>query len=200
MVEALKHAAIFNQTELEIKWIDSEDITERSAGTLLNDVDCILIPGGFGLRGVEGKINAARYARENKIPFLGLCLGMQIAFIEFARNVAMLKDANSREFNPDTPYPVIDFLPGQNEYSILGGTLRLGKYPCKVIQGTKAYEAYGEEVIYERHRHRYEVNNEYREILERKGLVLSGTSPNGTIVEMVELKDHPWYVACQFHP
>ena len=200
VVEALKHAAIFNQTQLEIKWIDSEDITERSAGTLLNDVDCILIPGGFGMRGVEGKINAARYARENKIPFLGLCLGMQIAFIEFARNVAMLKDANSREFNPDTPYPVIDFLPGQNEYSILGGTLRLGKYPCKLAHGTKAYEAYGEDIIYERHRHRYEVNNDFRQILEEKGLVLSGTSPNGTIVEMIELKDHPWYVACQFHP
>lgn len=200
VVEALKHAAIANQTELHIEWIDSEEITEKNTGTYLRDMDAIIIPGGFGSRGIEGKINAARYAREKKIPFLGLCLGMQIAIIEYARNVLKLKNANSREINANTPHAVIDFLPGQNEYSMLGGTLRLGKYPCKVHKGTKAFEAYQEELISERHRHRYEVNNAYREELEKHGMILSGTSPNDTIVEMVEVKDHPWYVACQFHP
>jgi CTP synthase len=200
VVEALKHAAIFNAAKLEIKWFDSEDITEKNAGALLHGLDGILIPGGFGERGIEGKINAARYARENKIPYLGLCLGMQIAIIEFARNVANLKNADSREINSNTPYPVIDFLPGQNEYSMLGGTLRLGKYPCKLIKGTKAYERYNTEIIYERHRHRYEVNNEYLNLLLEKGMIVSGTSPNGGIVEMIELPDHPWFVACQFHP
>jgi CTP synthase len=200
VVEALKHAAIFNSAELEIKWLCSEDITEKNAGVLLGDVDGILIPGGFGERGTEGKVNAARYARENRIPYFGLCLGMQTAIIEFARHVANLKNANSREINSDTPYPVIDFLPGQNEYSMLGGSLRLGKYPCKLIEGTKAYECYHTEMISERHRHRYEVNNDYRDLLVEKGLIISGTSPNGTIVEMIELPDHPWFVACQFHP
>ncbi|MEG2071398.1 MAG: CTP synthase, partial [Bacteroidales bacterium] len=200
VVEALKHASIFNRTDLKIKWIDSEDITEKSTGTLLKSVDGIIIPGGFGARGIEGKINAARFARENKIPFLGLCLGMQVAIIEFARNVANLKNANSIEIDPTTPYPVIDFLPGQNEYSMLGGTLRLGKYPCKLRPDTKAFEAYHFTEISERHRHRYEVNNEYRNILEKHGLVVCGTSPNESIVEMVEVKDHPWYIACQFHP
>jgi len=200
VVEALKHATIFNAAKLEIKWYGSEDITEKNAGLLLSSLNGILIPGGFGERGTEGKINAARYARENKIPFFGLCLGMQIAIIEFARNIANLKNANSREIDPKTPYPVIDFLPGQSEYSMLGGTLRLGKYPCKLIKGTKAYEQYSTELVYERHRHRYEVNNEFRENLAEKGLIFSGISPNGTIVEMLELQDHPWYVACQFHP
>jgi len=200
VVEALKHAAIFNAAELKIQWHDSEDITEKNAGTLLGALDGILIPGGFGERGTEGKINAARYARENKTPYLGLCLGMQIAIIEFARHVANLKNANSREINPKTPYPVIDFLPGQNEYSMLGGTLRLGKYPCKLTKGTKIYDQYNTEMIYERHRHRYEVNNEYRDLLVEKGLVISGTSPNESIVETMELNNHPWYVACQFHP
>lgn len=200
VVEALKHASIYNDTKLEIKWIDSEDITEKTAGTLLKSADGIIIPGGFGSRGIEGKINAARYARENKVPYLGLCLGMQIAIIEFARNVCKLEKANSKEIDPDTPYPVIDFLPGQNEYSMLGGTLRLGKYPCKVKKDSKAYGVYQEEMISERHRHRYEVNNEYRDILAQHGMVFCGTSPNDSIVEMIELPDHPWFVACQFHP
>ena len=200
VVEALKHAAIFNHAKMHIKWLDSEEITEKSAGLLLRDVDGILVPGGFGSRGIEGMINAARYARENNIPYLGLCLGMQIAIIEFARHVCNMEDANSREINPNTHYPVIDFLPGQNEYSILGGSLRLGRYPCKLKKGTKAFEAYGTEEISERHRHRYEVNNEYREALEQNGMVICGTSPNGSIVEMMELPNHPWFVACQFHP
>ena len=200
VVEALKHAAIHNRTELEIHWIDSEEITEKSAGQLLKEMDCIIIPGGFGSRGIEGKINAARFARENKIPFFGLCLGLQIAIIEFARNVAGLKLAHSKEIDPNTPYPIIDLLPGQNEYSMLGGTLRLGKYPCKLHPNTKAFEAYKTAEISERHRHRYEVNNEYREILSKHGMLFSGTSPNDSIVEIVELQDHPWYVACQFHP
>ena len=200
VVEALKHAAIFNHAKLEIKWIDSEDITEKSAGPLLRDVDGVIIPGGFGSRGIEGKINAARYARENNIPYLGLCLGMQIAIIEFARNVVGLEGANSKEINPMTSYPVIDFLPGQNEYSILGGSLRLGKYPCKLVAGTRAQKAYGTLEIEERHRHRYEVNNEYRDVLVKHGMVICGTSPNGNIVEMIELPNHPWFIACQFHP
>lgn len=200
VVEALKHAAIFHRCKLHLKWIASEEITEKNAGAMLQNLDGILIPGGFGTRGIEGKINAARYARENKIPFLGLCLGMQIAIIEFARHVCGLEGAHSKEIDAKTPYPVIDFLPGQNEYSMLGGTLRLGKYPCKLKTGTKAHEAYGTELIEERHRHRYEVNNDYREVLEKNGMVLCGTSPNESIVEMVELPDHPWYVACQFHP
>ena len=200
VVEALKHACIYHHSEPHINWIDSDEITEKNAGSILKNMDGILIPGGFGVRGTEGKINAARYARENKIPFLGLCLGMQIAIVEFARHVCGMTDANSIEMNPNTQYPVIDFLPGQSEYSMLGGTLRLGKYPCKVLPETKAFEAYKEEVIYERHRHRYEVNNEYRDILREKGMIFCGTSPNNSVVEMIELENHPWYVACQFHP
>ena len=200
VVEALKHASIYNDTKLEIKWIDSVDITEKTAGTLLKGADGIIIPGGFGSRGIEGKINAARYARENKVPYLGLCLGMQIAIIEYARNVCKLDKANSKEIDSSTPYPVIDFLPGQNEYSMLGGTLRLGKYPCKLKKDSKAYGVYKEEMISERHRHRYEVNNEYRDVLAQNGMIFCGTSPNDSIVEMIELPDHPWFVACQFHP
>lgn len=200
VVEALKHAAIFNQTELHIKWIDSEELTEKSVGVMLKNVNGIIIPGGFGSRGIEGKITAARYARESNIPYLGLCLGMQIAIIEFARNVAHLKNANSKEIDPATPYPVIDFLPGQNEYSMLGGSLRLGKYPCKLKRGTKAFAAYQCAEISERHRHRYEVNNDYKEVLVKNRMIISGTSPNESVVEMIELKDHPWFVACQFHP
>lgn len=200
VVEALKHACIYHHSELHINWIDSDEITEKNAGSILKNMDGILIPGGFGVRGTEGKINAARYARENKIPFLGLCLGMQIAIVEFARHVCGMTDANSIEMNPNTHYPIIDFLPGQSEYSMLGGTLRLGKYPCKVLPGTKAFEVYKEEIISERHRHRYEVNNEYRAILREKGMIFCGTSPNDSVVEMIELENHPWYVACQFHP
>lgn len=200
VVEALKHAAIFNHAKLHIIWVDSEELTEKSSGQALRDADGIIIPGGFGSRGIEGKINAARYARENNIPYLGLCLGMQIAIIEFARNVCGLQGANSREIDPTTPYPVIDFLPGQNEYSILGGSLRLGQYPCKLTKGTHAFEAYGKEEITERHRHRYEFNNEFKATLVQNGMALCGTSPNGSIVEMIELPNHPWFVACQFHP
>jgi len=200
IVEALKHAAIFNSAELEMKWLNSDDITEKNAGILLSDLHGILIPGGFGETGTEGKINAARFARENKIPYFGICLGLQVAVIEIARHIANMQNANSREINPNTPYPVIDLLPGQNEYSMLGGSLRLGKYPCKLIKGTKAYECYNTETISERHRHRYEVNNDFRDILVEKGIIISGTSPNGTLVEMIELRDHPWFVACQFQP
>jgi len=200
VVESLKHAAIFNHTKIDIQWIDSEIIEPATAAQHLSGLDGILIPGGFGVRGTEGKINTAQYARENKIPYLGLCLGMQIAIIEFARNVAHLKDACSIEMEPDTPHPVINFLPGQEDINVLGGTLRLGKYPCKLLPGTKAFDAYGTELISERHRHRYEVNNDYRTILSDHGLIFCGTSPDGNIVEMIELKDHPWFVACQFHP
>jgi len=200
VVESLKHAAIFNHAKIDIQWIDSELITPKTAAIHLSGLDGILIPGGFGVRGTEGKINTARYARENRIPYLGLCLGMQIAIIEFARNVAGLKDACSIEMEPDTPHPVINFLPGQEDNNVLGGTLRLGKYPCKLMKNTKAFDAYGVELISERHRHRYEVNNDYRTVLAENGLVFCGTSPDGNIVEMIELKDHPWFVACQFHP
>jgi len=200
VVEALKHAAIFNAAELEIKWFDSDEILEKNAGLLLSTLNGILIAASLDEKGSEGKINAAKYARENKIPYLGICLGMQVAVIEFARNIALLNNANSKDFNPNTPYPVIDLLPRQNEYSMQGGSLRLGKYPCKLIKGTKAYKQYNTELVYERHRHRYEVNNDYRDVLVEKGLVISGISPDGSIVEMVELPDHPWYVACQFHP
>jgi CTP synthase len=200
IVEALKHAAIFNSAELEIKWLNSEDITEKNAGMLLSNLNGILIPGGFGESGTEGKINAVRFARENKIPYFGICLGMQVAVIEFARHIANLQNANSREINPKTPYPVIDLLPGQNEYSMLGGSLRLGKYPCKLVKNTKVFDCYKEKMISERHRHRYEVNNDYRDILIEKGLIISGASPNGSLVEMIELPNHPWFVACQFQP
>lgn len=200
VVESLKHAAIFNHTEMNIRWIDSELITHGTAHKYLKGVNGILIPGGFGVRGTEGKISTAQYARENKIPYLGLCLGMQIAIIEFARNVAGLKEAASIEMDPDTIHPVINFLPGQEDINVLGGTLRLGKYPCKLLPGTKVFEAYNSELISERHRHRYEVNSDYKSILTEKGLVICGTSPDESIIEIVELKDHPWFVACQFHP
>ena len=200
VAEALKHAAIDNYADLTIKWIDSEDITEKNIGAILKDVDGIIIPGGFGIRSIDGKINVARFAREKKIPFLGLCLGMQIAVIELARNVVQLKEANSKEIDPNTPHPVIDFLPGQNEFSILGGILRLGQYTCKLVPGTKMAITYGVEEVCERHRHRYEVNNEYLDLLVKHGLIVCGTSPKGNIVEMIELSEHPWYVACQFHP
>lgn len=160
----------------------------------------ILVPGGFGIRGIEGKIMAIKYAREEKIPFLGLCLGLQCAVIEYARNVAGMKNANSSEFDPKTPYPVIDIMEDQKQVDGLGGTMRLGLYPCKLISGTRAAEAYDEEVIYERHRHRYEVNNKLRPKLEEAGLVFSGVSPDDRLVEILEIPEHPWFVASQFHP
>jgi len=200
VVESLRHAGIYNDTNVKIRWVNSENVNDDTVDELLRGAKGILVPGGFGDRGVEGKIRAAQYARENKIPYLGLCLGMQCAVIEFARNVAGLKNAHSTEFNGATPYPVIDLMPEQKDIDEKGGTMRLGVYPCKLEEGTKAYEAYKDELIYERHRHRYEFNNEYRELLTSKGLVLSGLSPDDRLVEIIEVKDHPYFVASQFHP
>ncbi|MDU5082063.1 CTP synthase [uncultured Tissierella sp.] len=198
--ESLNHGAIANNVEVEIKWIHAEEINNDNCNELLSDVDGILVPGGFGDRGVEGKISAIKYARENKIPYLGICLGMQLAVIEFARNVANLKGAHSSELNSSTDYPVIDLMPEQKDIDTLGGTMRLGLYPCKIKEDTKAFEIYNDEIIYERHRHRYEFNNEYRDKLEEEGLIISGVSPDERLVEMIELKDHPWFVAVQYHP
>ncbi len=200
--EALRHGGIANDAAIEIKWINAEDIEDEHAdlSAYLGDVDGILVPGGFGDRGVGGKLKAIRYARENKVPFFGLCLGMQSAVIEFARNVCGLTDAHSSEFNPDTPHPVIDLMPEQMAVEDKGGTMRLGVYPCKVTEGTLTYKAYQDEIIYERHRHRFEFNNAYREQLSAAGLIISGTLPNGRLVEIVEVKDHPWFVGTQFHP
>jgi len=197
VVEALKHSAIHHGVELEILWIDADapDLVER-----LSSADGVLVPGGFGSRGIEGKIAAARYARTEKVPYLGVCLGMQIAVVEFARNVCGMQGANSSEFDLETPFPVIDLLPEQRRVEDLGGTMRLGADPVSVVDGTRTSEAYGQAVIYERHRHRYEVNPALRPDLERAGLVAGGTSPDGRLVEVIELPDHPWFVASQFHP
>jgi len=200
VAEALKHAGIANEAKVEIDWVHSEHLNEYNVEEALKDADGILVPGGFGDRGVEGKITAAKYARENKVPFLGICLGMQLAVVEFARNVAGLKDAHSSELDPETTNPVIDLMPEQKDIEDLGGTMRLGIYPCKIYEDTKAHEAFGEDLIYERHRHRYEFNNYYREILAEKGLIITGISPDERLVEIIELKDHPWFVAGQFHP
>ncbi len=200
VVEALKHGGIVNHAVVNIKWIDSETVTEKTVDELLGDVSGILVPGGFGHRGVEGKILAAQYAREHKVPYLGLCLGMQVAIIEFARHVVGLEDARSIELDPNTRYPVIALMPDQNGVEDIGGTLRLGSCPCVLDKSTKAYELYGEELIHERHRHRYEVNNDFRSVLTEHGMVLSGISPDGRIVEMIELKDHPFFLATQAHP
>jgi CTP synthase len=199
VVESLKHAGFAHGTEVEISWAASDDLELADLDQILGDLDGILVPGGFGVRGVEGKIKAIQYARENKIPFLGICLGLQCAVVEFARNVARLEAANSSEFDASSPYPVIDILAGQDLNS-LGGTMRLGAYPCRLKEGTRAAAAYGTELIYERHRHRYEVNPRLRRRLEDAGLVCSGESPDGTLVEVIELKNHPWFVAGQFHP
>ena len=200
VVEALKHGGIAGRVRVRLRWIDAEALEKEGCEALLDGVDGILIPGGFGSRGTEGKILAAAYARSKKIPFLGICLGMQMAIVEFARNAAGLKQADSTELNPDTPYPVIDLMPEQSGVVNLGGTLRLGSYPCVLEEGTMAHRLYGQKDISERHRHRYEVNNEYREILQSFGMVLSGQSPDGHIVEMIELKDHPFYIGTQGHP
>ncbi len=200
VVEALKHGGIAHRTEVEIKWIDSETINDDNASEMLGDLDAMIVPGGFGTRGIDGKISAAKYARENKIPYLGICLGMQVAIIEFARNVCGIKNATSIEFETDAKEPVISFLPGQEEVENLGGTLRLGAYPCRLLKGSLANRVYGCEEITERHRHRYEVNNDYREVLEKNGMVLSGISPDGHIVEMIELGEHPYFIATQAHP
>jgi CTP synthase len=200
VAEALRHGGINNSAKINIHWIDSVTLTEENIADKLAGCDGILVPGGFGSRGIEGKILAARYAREHKIPYLGLCLGMQIAIIEFARNILGLSDADSSELNPITPHPVIDLMPDQVNVTDLGGTLRLGKYPCHLKPGSKAALAYGVPIISERHRHRYEVNNKFRVQLEQHGMVLCGTSPDNRIVEMIELADHPYFLACQFHP
>ncbi|MGI8708591.1 MAG: CTP synthase [Actinomycetota bacterium] len=199
VVESLKHAGFHHGSQVEIVWIASDELKTGSIEERLADLDGILVPGGFGVRGIEGKINAVRFAREKDVPFLGICLGLQCAVIEFARNVAGLEDANSSEFDSQTAYPVVDILAGQ-DLSSLGGTMRLGAYPCRLEQGTKAEAAYGSELIFERHRHRYEVNPRFRRKLEDAGLVCSGESPDRTLVEIIELPDHPWFVAGQFHP
>lgn len=200
VAEALYHAGYANDSAIKIKWVSAEEVTPENVGELLGDVDGILVPGGFGDRGIEGKITATRYARENKIPFLGICLGMQISVIEFARHVAGMEGANSSEINPDTKYPVIDLLPEQKEVEDKGGTMRLGLGPTKVIEGSLAAKAYNSTLVYERHRHRYEVNNEYRDQLAELGMRFSGTTPDGRLVEIVEVVDHPWFLATQFHP
>jgi len=200
VVEALKHGGYFNNTDVEIVWVDAETVSQEEVERQLASVDGILVPGGFGIRGIEGKIHAIRFARENKLPFLGVCLGLQCAVVEFARNVVGLEGANSSEFDPETPHPVIDLLPEQKTVEDMGGTMRLGAYPCKITKDSYAYRAYGATDIEERHRHRYEVNSEYIEALVKAGLVLSGLSPDGRLVEIVEIKDHPWFVGTQFHP
>jgi CTP synthase len=200
VVEALNHSAIHHGTRLEVVWVDAETLSWAEAERRLAQADGILIPGGFGIRGIEGKIAAVRFAREHGVPFLGVCLGMQVAVVEFARHVVGLEDANSSEFDSTTPYPVIDLLPEQKEIEDMGGTMRLGSDPVKVVEGSRAHAAYGETVVYERHRHRYEVNNTIRPQLVARGLVVSGTSPDEKLVEIVELPDHPWFCASQFHP
>ncbi|MGB1199767.1 MAG: CTP synthase [Thalassotalea sp.] len=207
--EALKHAGIKNQVKVKIQYVDSQDVEVKGVD-ILKDLDAILVPGGFGERGVEGKILTAQYARENKVPYLGICLGMQVALIEFARNVAGLAGAHSTEFNPQAPYPVVGLInewldeQGKIEYrcenSDLGGTMRLGSQLCHLVKDTKAYNVYGSETIYERHRHRFEVNNNYRDQLSQAGLVFSGLSTDKSLVEVIELPDHPWFIAGQFHP
>jgi CTP synthase len=201
VTQALAHAGFHHGVDVEVVWTASGDLEEDGAGlSVLETVDGILVPGGFGVRGVEGKIEAIRFAREHRVPFLGICLGLQCAVVEVARNLAGLEGANSSEFDPATPYPVIDLLPDQRGVADKGGTMRLGLDPARLAKGTRAEQAYGDGLVFERHRHRYEVNNRYRRRLEEAGLVVSGTSPDGRLVEIVELADHPWFVAGQFHP
>ena len=200
VVEALKHGGIACKAKVEITWIDSEELNEKNLDQRLYSVDGILVPGGFGGRGTEGMILAAQYARVHKIPYLGICLGMQMAIVEFARHVLDIRDAHSIELDPQTAHPVIHLMPDQNGVTDIGGTLRLGSYPCILGKDTKAYQLYGTEKIAERHRHRYEVNNDYRAALTAHGMTLSGISPDGRIVEMVELPNHPWFIGTQAHP
>ena len=202
VAEALYHAGIPNDAKVKIQWVNAEEIEDPTIdlSVIFSDVSGILVPGGFGDRGIEGKIKAIRYARENKVPYFGLCLGMQTAVIEFARNVCGLEGANSTEFDPQTLHPVIDIMPDQVDLEDKGGTMRLGVYPCKVTEDTLTYQAYQDEIIYERHRHRFEFKNSYRQRLIDCGMVIGGTLPNGRLVEVIELKDHPWFVGTQFHP
>ena len=198
--EALTHAGIHNDAEVEIDWVHSEKVNSQNKEEILKEANGILIPGGFGDRGIEGKITAIRYARENNIPLFGICLGMQLAVVEIARNVVGLENSHSKELDPKTPYPVIDLMPEQHDIEDMGGTMRLGLYPCKIEGNTKTHNIYNEDLIYERHRHRYELNNEYREKQKEAGLIISGVSPDERLVEIVELKDHPWFICVQFHP
>lgn len=200
VVEALSHGGFANDSNVEIKWINAEEVNSQNVDNYLEGIDGILVPGGFGDRGIEGKIEAIKYARTKRIPFLGICLGMQCSVIEFARNVLSFKDANSSEIDKNTTYPVIDLMPEQKDIDEKGGTMRLGIYPCKLEEGSKAFKAYGQQVIYERHRHRYEFNNEYRKEITKAGLKITGVSPDNRLVEIVEVEDHPWFVATQFHP
>ena len=200
IMESFVHAGFENEVRVELKWVNTEKVTPGAEQSMLTGVSGILVPGGFGERGIEGKLTMIRYARENKIPFLGICLGLQCAVIEYARNVIGLTNANSTEFDPETRYPVIDLMEHQKSVKQKGGTMRLGKYDCRIIAGSKAYDAYQEEMISERHRHRYEVNNDFRERLTKHGLRISGVAPDDSLVEMIELPDHPWFVSCQFHP
>lgn len=202
VVEALKHGAVANNATVDIKWIDSETVTKENVSELLGDVSGIIVPGGFGNRGIDGMLHSIEYARENKIPYLGLCLGMQLSIVEFSRDVIGYTDAHSSELDPSTTHPVIHLMADQDGVEDIGGTLRLGSYPCNLDENSIAFELYKEKTIHERHRHRYEVNNYYREELAKHGMILSGISPDGRIVEMIELKreDHPWFVATQAHP
>ncbi len=200
VVEALTHGGIENDVKVDIRWVNSEDVTDGSAAALLSGCAGILVPGGFGDRGIEGKISAIKYAREHKVPFLGICLGMQMAVVELARHMCGMADAHSSELSPHTAHPVIDLMPDQVGVTDKGGTMRLGSYPCELAEGTHAAAAYGVSHIDERHRHRYEFNNDYRQALTEAGLVLAGQSPDGRLVEVVELRDHPWFVGVQFHP
>jgi CTP synthase len=200
VIEALKHGGFHHGVDVQIEWISSDDLEDQPVERVLQGIAGIVVPGGFGWRGVEGKLDAVRYAREDRIPYLGLCLGLQCAVIEFARDVCGLEGANSSEFDPATPHPVIDLLPEQKNVTDLGGSMRLGAQPCHVVPGTRAEHVYGEPVVYERHRHRYEVNPAYHDVLREHGLVFSGLSPDGRLVEIVELEDHPFFMAGQFHP
>ncbi len=198
--EAFIHAGMENDVRVKLHWVNSEKLTDNNVARALNHMGGILVPGGFGERGIEGKLRAIRYARENQIPFFGICLGMQCAAIEFARNVLKKSNANSTEFDADTDDPVIDLMETQRSIREMGGTMRLGSYPCRLREGTRSYKAYNKDHIDERHRHRYEFNNAYRQVFEDNGMITSGLSPDGHLVEMLELKDHPWFVGCQFHP
>ncbi|PSO49989.1 MAG: CTP synthase [Actinobacteria bacterium QS_5_72_10] len=201
VVEALGHAGVHHGVEVRVRWIPADELVSPSeARRVLQDVDGTLVPGGFGARGIEGKVSAARVAREQLIPYLGICLGLQVAVVEFARHVLGLAEAHSSEVAPDTPEPVVDLMPDQYDVADMGGTMRLGTYPCKLVEGTRAQAAYGEAVVYERHRHRWEVANRYRARLEGAGMRIAGVSPDDRLVEMIELATHPWFVTCQFHP
>jgi len=200
IMEALVHAGAHHDARVELRWVEAEEFEKRSVAELLAGCSGVLVPGGFGTRGLEGKIAAAHYARVSKLPYFGLCLGLQVAVIEFARNVCGIRKANSREFEPDARHPVIDFMPEQRGIRHKGATMRLGSYPCFLTRGSRAHQAFGTDAITERHRHRYEVNNAYRETLENAGLRVTGVWPEGNLVEIVEIEDHPWFVAVQFHP